>query len=72
MRITIAQLHEAKVVDLGPTHWWACPNCRRTIGQIVGARLIVIVRGRQMTFPLMDGMTQTCPNCGQESRYESS
>lgn len=60
----------ARIVVRGGRRWLLCPNCDHTLGELVGVRLIVIIRGRRFTFPLVSGLTQSCPSCGQESEYE--
>lgn len=50
---------------------WKCPNCRKMIGELKGQRLVVIVKGRQLTFPRVNGMSQSCPDCGFESHYRA-
>lgn len=47
------------------THcYWRCPNCRRILGEIVGVRLVILVRRDwHITQPLIDGLEQTCPKC---------
>jgi hypothetical protein len=52
--------------------WWLCPNCRATMGELIGARLVVIAGRRHLTFPLTPGLRQTCPKCGTESEYQPS
>lgn len=59
----------ARVVVRSGKRWMLCPNCDHTLGELVGVRLIVIVRGRRFTFPLVVGLCQTCPGCGHESAY---
>jgi ribosomal protein S27E len=48
-----------------------CSNCGRTLGQIVGVRLVVIISGRIVTFPLIVGLELTCPKCGHVSVVDS-
>ena len=44
--------------------YWSCPNCRRQLGEIVGCRLVIVVRhGWNMSQPLVDGTNQSCPHC---------
>jgi biotin synthase-related radical SAM superfamily protein len=44
--------------------WWECPNCHRPLGEIIGARLVIIVnRNWNLTQVIHDSMTQTCPRC---------
>jgi hypothetical protein len=50
--------------------YWICPNCRTTIGECLGSRLVVVIARRRFTFPLTPGLRQTCPKCGTESEYQ--
>jgi hypothetical protein len=61
------QQRQAVILEREGKRWWRCPCCRKTMGEFVGWRLIVMTHGRTFTFPLVIGMTQTCPHCGQES-----
>lgn len=62
----------AAILERNARRWWLCPNtpCRQTIGELIGCRLVIETHGRRLTYPLVDGMTQTCPRCGQESLWK--
>ena len=63
---------EALIICRKGRDYVLCPNCQRIIGEIVGVRLIVMVRGNwHHTFPLVAGSTQTCPRCHVESEMPS-
>jgi len=65
----------ATIREQGTHTYWACPNCRRVIAEIVGVRLIIIVKlGREskarfFSLPLIDDMQMSCDRCGQVSVY---
>ena len=47
-----------------------CPNpsCNQRIGEMLGDRLVVrIRRSWAFYFPVVPGLTQTCPKCGTTS-----
>lgn len=47
-----------------------CPNpsCNQRIGEMLGDRLVVrIRRSWAFYFPVIPGLTQTCPRCGLTS-----
>lgn len=47
-----------------------CPNpsCNQRIGEMLGNRLVVrIRRSWAFYFPVVPGLTQTCPKCGLTS-----
>lgn len=52
--------------------WWLCPACHKTLGEIVGTRLVVVAATRRLTFPLAPGTEQTCPRCGCASVIDLS
>jgi rubrerythrin len=43
---------------------WRCPSCNRTLGELVGERLVVKIADRTLTFPAIADADQTCPKCG--------
>lgn len=45
-----------------PRRWWRCQSCRKTIGEIVGDRVVIKIGDRVIIAPL-DGIEQTC-SCG--------
>lgn len=61
---------EARIRQQGERSYWVCPNCDRTMGEIVGTRLIVIVRREKtLNFPIVDDLRMTCNRCGAVSAY---
>jgi hypothetical protein len=47
-----------------PHRYWSCPNCKRQLGELIGSRLVIVVRqGWNMSQPLNDGLHQSCPHC---------
>lgn len=59
---------EADIVQRGAHWFWCCPNCQRTMGELLGTRLLVIIsRDRMASFPLVDALHLNCPKCGQVS-----
>jgi ribosomal protein L37AE/L43A len=67
--MTVQTPSAARVVVRGGKRWWLCPNCDHTLGELVGVRLVVVIRGRRFTFELVPRLRQTCPSCGHESVY---
>ena len=64
---------DATIMPIGDKTFWKCPNCQRTMGEVVGVRLIIIVRReRVLNFPITDDLHMTCPKCGQVSVYRES
>ncbi len=62
--------NDAHIRETGRHRFWCCSNCQRTLGEIVGVRLVIIVtRERLVNFPLYEGMELTCPKCGAVSAY---
>lgn len=47
-----------------PQQWWRCANCDRVLGEVVGCRLVIIVRGEVFNLPLIVGTIHTCRKCG--------
>jgi RNase P subunit RPR2 len=48
--------------------YWSCPNCHRNLGEIVGVRLVILVKRDQViTFPLVTDLHITCLRCGTVS-----
>lgn len=60
------------VADLVIKTWWKCENCRTTIGEKLGLRLVVVLKGEEFNFPLVAGMIFTCRKCGHPNTYQSS
>lgn len=61
---------EARIRQAGTHRFWTCPGCSRTLGEIIGVRLVIIVqRERILNFPITDDLHMTCPKCGQVSVY---
>ena len=53
------------------TAWFRCRNCQATLGEVVGARLVVVVRGMTVTFPLVADACFTCRKCGEPNTLAS-
>lgn len=63
----------ALIRQIGGKSFWCCPNCSRTVGEVVGVRLVVIVaRHRLLNFPITDDLHMTCPKCGLVSVYRTA
>ncbi len=44
--------------------FWACPNCDRNLGELVGRRLVILVKRDQViTLPLIDDLHMVCFRC---------
>lgn len=65
-------LAPTKQSTLPPSRWWRCEACGRTLGQVIGLRLIVVVRGEELRFPVVAGTEFPCPKCGKANVLESS
>jgi uncharacterized C2H2 Zn-finger protein len=51
---------------------WCCPGCHKTLGEVIGTRLVVILRSeRIVNFSLVDGLEMSCPKCGQLSALKA-
>lgn len=48
-----------------------CQNCQATIAELIGVRLIVIIRGYTVNFPVVLGTIFTCRKCGYPNVLES-
>jgi ribosomal protein L40E len=51
--------------------WLLCRNCGATIGEVVGCRIIVVVRGINVNFPVVPGTIFTCRKCGHPNVIDS-
>lgn len=61
---------DAHIRQQGDHRFWCCGNCQRTLGEIIGTRLVIIIkRERIVNFPLRDDLQMTCPKCGAVSTY---
>lgn len=58
------------IVDRSGKRFWVCANCGRTLGELVGVRLVIIRHDLHITFPITVGMRQTCPKCHEENEYD--
>lgn len=57
----------ARVETVAGRHWWKCRNCGKTLGEFVGCRLIVVVRGYEVKMPAIAGLALACQRCGVEN-----
>lgn len=58
-----ATTEAAILVREGKT-WWRCQSCQRTLGELVGGRVVVKVNDRRLSLPRVAGLDQVCPRCG--------
>lgn len=47
-----------------PPHYWRCANCRRSIGEVIGTQLVIVIRGERVYLSAVQWAARTCPNCG--------
>lgn len=66
MREAVSQ--PARIERRNGHRMWLCPNCGKPIGEILGSRLVIRVNRRTLTYPLTQGIDQTCPMCGAVSQ----
>jgi uncharacterized C2H2 Zn-finger protein len=56
-------IQAAKIVTVQGRRWWRCPECDKTLGEVVGGRVVVRRRDFSGEFGV-DGSSQRCPKCG--------
>jgi hypothetical protein len=51
---------------------WQCENCGKTLGDFLGARLVIERASIRATFPLVTGAVFTCHRCGHPNQLNPS
>jgi hypothetical protein len=49
--------------------FWRCPNCQAKLGERIGGRLVMVIRGETVQVRAPHGLERTCPRCGHAARY---
>lgn len=44
--------------------YWRCQNCRRTLAEVVGAQLVIIIHRQRLYLSAHQWAAQNCPHCG--------
>lgn len=65
--MSIVTLYPARIVERFGRRYWVCPNCGRTLAEMMAGRVIIKVHNRVIGFPAHAAMDQTCPRCGTVS-----
>jgi len=60
-------IQPAKITSEAGHVWWKCPNCTRRLAEIVGGRVVIEARDRQISIGIDKEPEQSCPKCGQVS-----
>lgn len=60
---------EPKIVRAaGGKTFWSCPNCGRTMGELIGTRVVIIVRkGIVASYEVTDTFVLSCARCQTNS-----
>jgi len=55
-----------QIVTVGGHTWWHCANaaCRQKLGEIIGPRLVIRLKGVQLSLSVAADPECTCPRCG--------
>lgn len=65
--MSTALIHDAAIVEIKGKRWWRCPNCGKTLGELVGNRVVIKVGGRQLSLRQDAEPDQSCWGCGLTS-----
>ena len=60
------------LTDVQGRTFWRCPNCGRTLAEVIGTQIIVKTGDRVIRVTRANPVEQVCPKCGETSTIEAA